>query len=130
MIEKIVSGTKDAILSLLTQIRLKVGKAKGGHLNECTDSRQKTSLPLKMLCREKKKNEKVDYLALLKKKNQKLSEKEELISTPTEMVSNLETLLQLKNKDIKDLSSELGLQDTVYFTLPSAIQEYVDHQYF
>jgi hypothetical protein len=60
----------------------------------------------------------MDYLALLKKKDQELSEKEELISTVTEMVSNLETLLQLKNKDIKDLSSELVLRNTqLNFTL-------------
>jgi hypothetical protein len=93
-------------------------RQRGSHLNGCTDSRQKTSISLRTLCREKKKNEKMDYLALLKKKDQELSEKEELISTLTEMVSNFETLLQLKNKDMKDLSSELGLRNTqLNFTL-------------
>jgi hypothetical protein len=111
MIEKIVSGTKGAILGLFTRIHLKVGEAEGGHLIGCTDSRQKTSIPLRTLCREKEKNEKMDYLALLKEKD--LSS-----ALVTEIVSNLETLLQLKNKDIRDLSSELGLRNTqLNFTL-------------
>jgi hypothetical protein len=109
MIEKIVSGTKGAILNLLTQIRFIVGEAEGGHLNDCSDSRQETSIPLRMLCREKKKIQKMDYLALLNKKDQELSKKEELISIFTQTISNLETILQLKNKDMKVLSSELRL---------------------
>jgi hypothetical protein len=57
-------------------------------LNGCSDSTQKTSIPLRTSCREKKKNEKMDYLALLKRKNQELSEEEEIISTLTQTVSN------------------------------------------
>jgi hypothetical protein len=111
MIAEIVAGTKAPILNLLTQIRLMVGNEVGGPLNGCSDSRQKTSLHLRTFCIEKKKNEKVDYLALLKKKNEELSEKEELIKTLTQTVSNLEIQLQLKNENIKDLSSELGLMN-------------------
>jgi hypothetical protein len=118
MIAEIVSGTKGPILNLLTKIRLMVGNKDGGHLNGCSDYRQKTSLPSRTLCIEKEKNEKMDYLALLKKKNQELSEKEELVKTLTQTVANLEIQLQLKNENIKDLSSELGVMNAqLNFTL-------------
>jgi hypothetical protein len=110
MIKEIVSGTKYSILILLTRIHLKVAGKEGGHVNGCGgDCRQKTSIPLRTLCIEKKKSKEMDCWALLKKKNQELSEKEELIRTLTHTVSNLEIELKLKNENIKDLSSELGV---------------------
>jgi hypothetical protein len=117
MIKEIVSGTKDSILNLLARIRLKVAGKQVGHLNGCGDSRQKTSVPLRT-CIGKKKSEEMDNWALLKKMNQELSEKEELIKTLTQTVSNLEIQLQLKNENIKDLSSELGVLNAQFnFTL-------------
>lgn len=110
-IAEIVSCTEKPILNLLTQIRLMVGNEDRGHLNGCSDSRQKTSLPSRKFCIEKKKNEKMDYLTLLKKKDQELSEKEEIIKALTQTVSNLETELQQKNDNIKDISSKLGMMN-------------------
>ncbi|PNF27786.1 hypothetical protein B7P43_G09198 [Cryptotermes secundus] len=117
-IAEIVSCTEEPILNLLTQIRLMVGNEDRGHLNDCSDSRQKTSPPSRTFCTEKKKMEKMDYLALLKKKNQELSEKEEIIKALTQTVLNLEIELQLKNENIKDISSKLSMMNThLYFSL-------------
>jgi hypothetical protein len=98
MTDKIVSGTKGEILNLLTEIRQRILETKEGQMKWKSDSKHRT----RALCSEEYKNERVDYLALLKKKDQELSEKEELIKTLTQTVSNLEIQLQMKNKDIKD----------------------------
>jgi hypothetical protein len=98
MTDRIVSGKKGEILNLLTEIRQRILETKEGQLKWKNDSKYKNKEP----CSDENKNDNVDYSALLKKKDQQLSEKEELIKTLTQTVSNLEIQLQLKNKDIKD----------------------------
>jgi hypothetical protein len=47
---------------------------------------EKTLIPVRILRGEKIKNENIDYLELLKKKDEELSEKEEIINTLTQKV--------------------------------------------
>jgi hypothetical protein len=99
MIENIVSGKTDVVLNLLTEIRLEIGKTKGGQLKDNGCSEQ--SIPSKRLCRRKITEEEVadHYLALLKRKDEELSAKEKLIKTLTQTASDLEIKLKIKDEN-------------------------------
>jgi hypothetical protein len=100
--EKLASGAKGEILNLLTKVRLRILKSRGEEL-ECKSARkEKASIPSGALCSKGNKNEKVQYLTILKKKDQELAEKEELIKTLTQTVSHLEIQLHMKNKNINN----------------------------
>jgi hypothetical protein len=101
MIEDIVSGKIDAVLNLLTEIRLEIGKLKGDQLEGNGCSEQKTSVPSETLCRRKNTEEEAAdyYLALLKSKDEEISAKEKLIKTLTQTASDLESQLKIKEEN-------------------------------
>jgi hypothetical protein len=99
-IEKIVSGEIDAVLNLLTEIRLEIEKAKEGQLEDNSDSSQMTPIPSRSLSRRVKSKGEIDnhYLPLLLKMDQDISAKERLIKTLTQTASDLESQVKSEVK--------------------------------
>ncbi|XP_069679330.1 sperm flagellar protein 1-like isoform X2 [Periplaneta americana] len=104
-IEDIVSFTGGAVQQVLTKVHRKIQE---GEKNSLSQSSMKM-LPSRSLNGQNlaEQYEEMVPLTELEKRNRELSEKQETISILSLKVTHLESLLQLKDQRIKDLSAQL-----------------------